>query len=347
MSSRMRLCALVAFVATVAASACNGQLQPSPAKTGFGPNRLYAAVVGFINSSPTPTPTPGAYIFASPFSSASTPLGVVTETAAIPALGIAVDPNDPTGTLYLTTLSPSGIAVFPRPAGATSAPLFAITSGFIEPVSEAFDAMHDLFVADAAANKIFELIHPISASTVPTALTISGTTEPVCVALDASGNLYVLDNKGTQSAPQDSLEQFSALSGAPAASTMAGLTGTGFQGQGIEGCAYDSVTHMMYVANALVSSTTISGAVLGYATPLSNGASQVTTIAVPAKNAPFGMTFDSTGTLYVDEVAAIGPATTSVIAIYPGPVSSASVFSTAIPDLSSNPGLSLQLAVGP
>jgi len=323
-------------------AACNQSNQvtlPPPGTTPFAANRIY--VTNFTFSSPMPTPTPGAYFFSAPFGSSTVPGGVVTQTAGTTVVGAAVDPNDATGTLYI--VNPNlGVSAFSRPTGSTSTANFTILGGMTSPLTAGFDSSHDLFVADGNA-AVWELAAPITSGTTPTALSVTGLVEPVCVALDGSGDLFVLD---VHSGPQETLEEFApSHSGAPTASTTTGLAGAGFQG--LEGCAYDSVTRMIYVANANVNVLPASGAILGYATPLTLGESPTTTIAMPANTAPFGITFDAAGNLYADEATAASGLTAGAIAIYRGPVSSASTASTTIPNLTTNAAVGLSVAVGP
>lgn len=316
----MRLQRLVLCVAGATVIALLAACNSGSSGVSFNPfppgSQLYAAISG----------PPKIAVFTSPFSATTTPSGSITSGVGQPG-GVATDPTDPTGQVYVATGFPAGgVAVYARPSPSGGSPLFTITGGGMTSTQGmAFDAAGNLYVADPNSNKVFLISKPISGASTPAPLGLTAAGSPFCVALDRAGNLYEVDF-GTN---PNTLRMYGpSHSGAQIASTTTGMTSLSNR------CGIDPITQRIFVA-----SVTSAGPVIGFATPLTNGAGPVVTLTPFPSGIPVGVGFDPTGTLYVGSLAG----SASTIVLYTQPISSAS---TPVVTFNST-GAANQLATGP
>ncbi len=131
------------------------------------------------------------------FGSTSADFTVVSDTQII-----ATAPAESAGTVDVTVTGPGGTSATgaadrysyaaATPAGPSS-PVIAFGSGsFTKPVDVARDAAGNLFVADAGANAIKEILAANPGGPIAVAAA-AGFNQPFGVALDGSGNLFVAD----------------------------------------------------------------------------------------------------------------------------------------------------------
>jgi streptogramin lyase len=220
--------------------------------------------------------------------------------------GVATDPTDATGQVFVGDIGTGIIAAYARPNPTTSASTFTVVSG-ISPGLMNFDAAGNLYYTDFASKSVNKVAHPVASGAVPTALVTSGLNAPQCTAADTSGNLYVLDGSST---PHRVLMYTPPYTGAPVITTSNMSTNT-------DACAVDPVNNMFFVGNN-------GGSVLGFATPLTTnevpGVILNSSFSGGNGQQQFGIAFDRRGNLYIaSEVFTSGTATSAVISLYVGP----------------------------
>jgi hypothetical protein len=237
--------------------------------------------------------------------------------------GIAVDAS---GNLYVgdyashvirkvtssgTVTVHAGTAPTPGTTDGTTA-----TALFYGPSGVAIDSSNNLYVADTLNNTVRKIS---SSGTVTTFAGLAGRTssvdgsataarfeDPYAIAVDGSGNLYVAD------ATDNSIRK---ITSAGAVSTLAGLggsfgstddTGTAARFKGPLGIAADSAGNV-YVAdtgNATVRKITAAGVVSTLAGSAGQTGSLDASGAAARFMSPYGITVDSSGTVYVVESTA-------------------------------------------
>ena len=140
--------------------------------------------------------------------------------------------------------------------------LVAVLTRFTQPMGECVDSSANVYIADSAAQKIYEYAHGGSR---PIKTLDDSPDSPYTCAVDSvTGNLAVANNNGNASG---NIAIWSKASGKPTRYTDSGLIY-------FEGCAYDASGNLL----------TTNGIRQGYATAfawLPHGASKLTTIAMP------------------------------------------------------------------
>jgi len=264
------LAALVATLITTPACSTNGgsHLTATPPPSGLPGARLYAGNT-FVKS---------VTVFQGPFSSSSTAAGSIALTVA-PG-GIAVDPTDATGAVYVSN-SNAGVGQilkFARPNPNGAAPTVTV-SGLQSPGAINFDSNGNLYVPDLAANKVFVVNHPITGTSVPSAVIASGLSSPLCVALDASNTLYVVDVGGALRAYAPP------YTGAPVSTSLTiGNPAV---------CAYDRAANTLFVGS--INAGTV---IQGFALPLTASEAPGVTLTTAAC-CPGAIAFDSSGNVFI------------------------------------------------
>ena len=254
---------LIITSACTSSSVSGSKATPTPSVPG---GRLYG-VSGLLNL-PVPPPSYIA-VFQGPFSAASTAVGRID----IGVGGVAVDPTDPTGAVYVS--SGSQILKFPRPNPNGATPALTFSSASLGSIS--FDTNGDLLglgtnALGPLANDVYIVRHPITSSSVTEAL-IVGSFQVGCVALDAGNNLYVLTATRLQAyAPP--------YTGAPISTSAPGA----------RECAYNAALNSLFIVSA-----NNGWSVASYALPLT--ANELPSFAVEIKGlASVGdLVFDSSG----------------------------------------------------
>ncbi len=174
----------------VIAASCNSNATTTHNNVTSTPDtRLYG--VGGVISAGFPTEVD---VFDGPISAATTSVGKITYGNIG---GVAVDPTDSTGAVYVSVTAafsappvPPQIAKFVRPNPNGNTPNVTV-SGFTNPSAIHFDNAGNLFVLDG--NTIYEVKHPITNSSVPQVITkASGSDNFQDFTLDANNNLDVL-----------------------------------------------------------------------------------------------------------------------------------------------------------
>ena len=315
MNTRKRkLFTLAAVGAMLAAgAACStspGHITPTPPPNGvLNGSRLYAAN----------TSVHSVTVFQGPFSASSTAAGSIALTD-VPA-GVAIDPTDSTGAVYVSNGSAGQVLKFARPNPNGAAPTVTV-GGFQVPGAINFDSSGNLFVPDSgngSGAKVFVISHPITGSSVPTPIITSGLSIPVCVALDAGNTLYVLDiNMGL-------------LAYSPPYTSAPVSTTNGITGGNPAVCAYDRAANTLFVGSINAGLT-----IQGYALPLTANESPSVTITL-ATCCPGAIAFDSSGDAFISVGVDVQPAI--AVAIPPFTSQSNFIFPSA--------DYVRQLAIGP
>ena len=135
-----------------------------------------------------------------------------------------------------------------------------------------------------------------------TTLVASGTfNSPFAITNDAAGNIYVADYGNNKIRKVTSAGTVTTLAGSGAASEIDG-TGAGATFNGPDGIAYDGAGNL-YVADAngnkIRKVVIATGAVSTYAGSGAAGSANGATLLTSTFNAPDGLTFDSSGNLYI------------------------------------------------
>jgi sugar lactone lactonase YvrE len=189
------------------------------------------------------------------------------------------------GNSFLTGTGTGPQISYPANAGAVPSQL---GSGFTTPQGIAVDGMGNVYVADAASNKVNELIAVggfVPAS--PTIVTLgSGFSAPSGVAVDGAGNVYVADTGN------NFVKELIAVGGAvPATNPTVILVGSGYSAP--TGVAVDGSGNV-YVAdsnnNAIEEVVAVNGVIPTGATPVTLSA---------AFSIPTGVAVDAGGNVYV------------------------------------------------
>ncbi len=297
-------------------------------------------------STSTPPPAPARLYSASdnvtdlsyytgPFSASTVPAGSITGLAG--PFGVAIDPTDTTGAVYIADDTAGTVTAHGRP-NPSSALLFTVASG-ISPGEINFDAAGNLYYTNFTTDSVSKVAHPVTSSSTPTALVTTGLNAPQCAAADASGNLYVLDGSST---PHRVLMYVPPYTGAPVITTSNMSTNT-------DACAVDPVNNEFFVGNN-------QGSVLGFTTPLTSN--EVPAVILNSSFAAgngaqqFGIAFDHSGNLYIaSQVFVSNVLTSAQISLYTGPsITSGQAAALSFPDVSVTTPLTIklskQLAIG-
>ena len=246
-----------------------------PAGTNI--SRLYAANIS----------VPSVTVFQGPLSASTTAAGSIALSVA--ASGIAIDPTDSTGAVYVSNGSAGQILKFARPNPNGSAPTLTV-GGLGSPGAINFDSNGNLYVPDASAHNISVIKHPITGSSVPTPLITSGLSLPQCVALDAGNTLYVVDLQ------TDTLYAYAPpYTGAPVSTSNGMVSNPGI-------CAYDRAASTLFVGSINAGVT-----IQGYALPLTANEAPSVTITT-SSCCPGAIAFDSVGDAYVSVGIDVQPA---------------------------------------
>jgi hypothetical protein len=270
--------ALLAGAALLVCAACGSSPGNNKIAIKSVPDaRLYG--IGGIESAGFPN---DVTVFEGPLSSSSTAAGSFSAPIAAGELnlGIAVDPTDTTGAVYVSS-SAGQVCKFARPNPNATTPLFTI-SGFAEPNYLAFDSNGDLFVAGGTT--IVELNHPITSASVPHQV-ISNSNGIFGLALDASNNLY--DLAGTPSGSAQ-LQAYAPPYTAPPVVTSNGVSDA-------SSIAYDPAANALFTVSINLGNT--GGTVSGFPLPLSANASP--TVNVGVTGCLGGFAFDAAGNSFL------------------------------------------------
>jgi len=268
----VNLTALSAILFLIPACISNGTLRALPTpppSSGIPGARLYAGNA-FIQS---------VTVFEGPFSKSSTAIGSIA-TAAAPG-GIAVDPTDPAGAIFVSNNGAGQVLKFDRP-NPNGMPAALTLKGFQAPGAIGFDSNGNLFVPDGAAKKVFELSRPITGSSVPSPVITSGLSGPECVVLDANNTLYVTDIE--VSGPV--LNAYSPpYTGAPVSTKLTTVNGAV--------CAYDLAANTLFVGSINAGTS-----IVGFALPLTTNEAPGITITTAAC-CPGAIAFDPSGNAFI------------------------------------------------
>lgn len=296
--------------------------------------QLYVLTEVFIGPSPSPSPPLNVSVFQGPFSAGTLLSGTISSGLTRP-IGVAVDPTDANGKVFVSDNAAGDVQVYARPNPNGGAPLFALAlpTASPKPFLIGFDTVGNLYVPNhVAGGNVYAFSHTVGSGSTGSALSLSPVGDPACVAADSSGNLYVVDF----TLPNTLRMYGPSHSGTPLASTTSGL-------QNGDYCAVDPLNQDAYVA----SGDSSIGNVVGYASPLTDDASPAVTITWPAGEFPFAIGFDGAGNLYVAVVTFVSH--TEVISVF----SASSLTGTSVPasaaafSFPNGQNLSIQLAIGP
>jgi len=194
--------------------------------------------------------------------------------------GIAVDPTDTTGAVYVSS-SAGQVCKFARPNPNATTPLFTI-SGFANPNYLAFDSNGDLFVGGGTT--VVELNHPITSASVPHQV-INSSNAIVGLALDASNNLYDLV---ATPAGSGQLQAYAPPYTAPPVVTSNSVAHA-------SSIAYDPAANVLFALSFNLGNT--GGTVSGFPLPLTANASP--TINVNVTGCLGGFAFDAAGNSFL------------------------------------------------
>ena len=256
--------------------------------------QLYAANAVFVG--PSPSAVPGNIsVFQAPFSATTAQTGTISSGLLEP-VGVAVDPTDATGKVFVSDINGQDLEVYARPNPGGGAPMFALAlpTASPGPTVISFDAAGNLYVPnDRFGGKVYQYTHTVGSGSTASALSLT-IGKPICVALDSSANLYAVDS----STSTNTLDMFGpSHSGAAVASTTIGLSTSAI------GCAVDPLNQDAYVVNVSLADRTV----VGFASPLTASATPIVIITWPAGVFPTGIGFDSSGNLYVAAATIASP----------------------------------------
>jgi hypothetical protein len=220
--------------------------------------------------------------------------------------GIAIDPSDPNGTIYVSNTSPpqeaTEIDAFARPtAPGTFNPIERISGGLLTWEGQiAFDQNGDLFIPAleelSPTAEVVERVHGSGFANSYQPIIYSGLQFPQCVAIDSSSNLYVVDQVFNGSEYEGNLYEYTPSDGTYPQTPTHTVLNVGFEAS----CAYDAVLDEVFVTEA--------NKAVGYNSSLA----VKTTIAPTGGEQLSGLGFDTGGTLYVgtgaDTILVIPPA---------------------------------------
>jgi hypothetical protein len=211
------------------------------------------------------------------------------------AYGIAIDPTDPNGTIYVantdTVNRVTEIDAFARPtANGSYSPIERISSGLLTYEGQiAFDQDGDLFIPGleeiSPTAEVVERIHGSGFANSYQPIIVSGLSFPQCVAIDTAGNLYVLDQVYTGTSYEDNFYEYTPTDGQYSQTPSHTLTNLYFGAS----CSYDALLNEVFVTEETK--------VVGY-----NSALAVKRTIEPTLSSGTylnGLGFDSAGTLYL------------------------------------------------
>ncbi len=215
------------------------------------------------------------------------------------AYGIAIDPTDPNGTIYVsstdTVYEATEIDAFARPTATGSySPIQRISSGLLSYEGQiAFDQDGDLFIPAqeviSPTAEVVERIHGSGFANSYQPIIVMGLSFPQCVAVDRAGDLFVLDQIYTGTQYEDTLYEYTPSAGAYSQTPSHTVTDLSFEAS----CAYDAVLDEVFVTDRTD--------IVGYDNTLA--VKRTITPALSAGTFLNGLGFDPAGTLYLGTTA--------------------------------------------
>jgi sugar lactone lactonase YvrE len=231
--------------------------------------------------------------------------------------------------LPITTLTPSSGLAFPLGSGTVNFPIVSTLAGstsgstngtgtnaqFNQPAGVAVDSAGNVYVADQSNNRIRKI------DTLGVVTTLAGSTQgstdgtgtnatfnaPYPLAVDSAGNVYVSDrgnNRIRRITPLGVVTTFAgSLSNTPGSTDG---TGTNATFSGPFGMGVDSAGNVFIAdtGNHRIRRISTSGVVTTFAGSLSNSSGSTDGVGTNATfNQPFGIAFDSSGNMYVTDLA--------------------------------------------
>jgi sugar lactone lactonase YvrE len=231
--------------------------------------------------------------------------------------------------LPITTLTPSSGLAFPLGSGTVNFPIVTTFAGstsgstngtgtnaqFNQPAGVAVDSAGNVYVADQSNNRIRKI------DTLGVVTTLAGSTQgstdgtgtnatfnaPYPLAVDSAGNVYVSDrgnNRIRRITPLGVVTTFAgSLSNTPGSTDG---TGTNATFSGPFGMGVDSAGNVFIAdtGNHRIRRISTSGVVTTFAGSLSNSSGSTDGVGTNATfNQPFGIAFDSSGNMYVTDLA--------------------------------------------
>jgi hypothetical protein len=221
--------------------------------------------------------------------------------------GIAIDPTDPAGTIYVantdTVQDVTEIDAFARPTASGSySPIERISSGLLTFEGQiAFDQSGDLFVPGleqvSPTAEVVEFVHGSGFANSYQPIIVSGLTFPQCVAVDEAGDLYVLDQVYTGTAYEDNFYEYTPTNGNYSQTPSHSLMNVG----GVyTSCAYDAALNEVFLTEGTK--------VVGYDSALA--VKRTINPTLTTDTVLYGLGFDPAGTLYVGTIDAVTNANT-------------------------------------